>query len=81
MRRPAGGAVGSRNSQDVHFLQKHVATMFKGQDFLKAKFSEVSAKTISLSGKTFARGRNEKKVRTTRRLVPELALNSSRSNS
>ncbi|TLD35156.1 Heterokaryon incompatibility protein 6 [Venturia nashicola] len=37
--------------------------MFKGQDFLKAKFSEVSAKTISLSGKTFARGRNEKKIK------------------
>ncbi|RDI81402.1 hypothetical protein Vi05172_g8687 [Venturia inaequalis] len=37
--------------------------MFKGQDFLKAKFSEVSAKTISLSGKTFARSRNEKKIK------------------
>ncbi|QDS78035.1 hypothetical protein FKW77_003080 [Venturia effusa] len=37
--------------------------MLKGQDFLRAKFSEVSAKTISLGGKTYARGRNEKKIK------------------
>jgi hypothetical protein len=36
--------------------------MFKRQDFLKTKLGEVSAKTISLGGKRFARGRNEQKV-------------------
>jgi hypothetical protein len=37
--------------------------MFKPPDFLKAKLGEISAKTISLGGKRFTRGRNEQKVR------------------
>jgi hypothetical protein len=36
--------------------------MFKRQDFLKAKLGEVSARTLSLGGKQFLRGRNEQKV-------------------
>ncbi|KAF2422581.1 hypothetical protein EJ08DRAFT_619328 [Tothia fuscella] len=37
--------------------------MFKGTDLLKAKLGEVSAKTISLGGKGYLRGRNEQKIK------------------
>jgi hypothetical protein len=53
----------SNNEYQSHSGEKPASSMFKNQDFLKAKLSEVSAKTISLGGKRFARGRNEQKVR------------------